>query len=152
VQDAFVLRQVGHVLRRAYAIARRNSAEALSQLGDVSPVQGAVLGALTRGALTQAEIGRQIGMEPANAHTIVRRMAAAGLVEIGRDPNDRRVVLAALTDAGATIVARLDACMDVATERTLASLDPDERHALLALLTRIVNAEVKEASASNALD
>ncbi len=138
---AFVLRQVGHLLRRSYAIARRNTAAALETLGDVSPVQASVLGTLAQGPITQAELGRRVGMEPANTHTIVRRMAAVGLVDLGRDPANRRVVLASLTAHGAVVAGQLDSCIEGATARTLAALDADEQKTLINLLSRIVLAD-----------
>lgn len=138
---AFVVRQVGHLLRRAYAIARRNSAEALSVLGDVSPVQAAVISTLAAGPMSQAELGRRIDMEPANTHSIVRRLVAAGVVELRPDPASKRGVIVGLTSSGQDVADRLDACLTQGTSKTLAPLDEAERAALLKLLSRLVGIE-----------
>lgn len=137
----FAVGQTGHLLRRAYAIGRRNSAEALAVLGDLSPVQASVIGALRQGALSQAELGRRIGMEPANTHSIVRRMDTAGLIEKDRDPVNRRVSLVALSDHGAMVGAQIEKCNEAATKKTLAALDNDERTMLVSMLSRIVLAD-----------
>lgn len=131
---------IGHVLRRAYALARKNSAEALNDLGDLSPVQASALVTLTRGALTQAELGRRIGMEPANTHTLIKRMIAAGLVETRPDPANRRLMLVDHSVAGRAITTQIEARLAVSADRTLAPLSAKERVALIAMLQRVVGA------------
>ncbi len=136
-RGAFMDRQIGHLLRRVYARARGNSADALLTLGDVSPVQAAALAALIDGPLSQAELGRRIAMEPANTHTLVRRMAAAGWIAARADPANRRTSVITLTGSGADLAGRLQAVLADAADATLAPLDASERQQLIALLGRI---------------
>ena len=138
---AFMQRQIGHLLRRAYARARSESAAALLEIGELSPVQASAIAALMEGQLTQADLGRRIGMEPANTHTLVRRLAAAGLVDINTDPGNRRLSLVALSARGSELSERLEAVLKDAAAATLAPLDHAERLQLISLLNRIVHAE-----------
>ena len=131
-------RNVGQLLRRAYALARRNSAEALLALGPLSPVQASVLAALRSSPLTQAELGRTIGMEPANTHGLVRRLAGAGWVNLRPDPSNRRLTLVSLTETGRDLSDRIDEIAARATDITLAPLDAEEREMLIELLRRVI--------------
>lgn len=129
---------MGHLLRRAYALARKNTADALDGLGDISPVQASALLTLADGAMTQAALSRRIDMEPANTHGLIKRMAAAGLIDARPDPANRRLVLVALTDAGSALTPRIEERLGHSTEATLAALSPDESATLLALLRRLI--------------
>ena len=124
----------GHLLRRAYARARRNTAEALAVLGDLSPVQAGALAALIDGALPQAELGRRIDMEPANIHSLVARLRGAGLVASRRENGQ---ALVALTDEGGAVADRIEPLVRASTARTLGALDEGERTIFLRLLARI---------------
>ena len=132
--------QIGHLLRRAYARARSDSAAALLTIGELSPVQASALAALMGGRLTQADLGRRIGMEPANTHTLVRRLVASGLVETSADPANRRLSLVGLSAAGADMAEQMEAVLKQAAAATLAPLDPAEQRQLVALLGRIAGA------------
>lgn len=126
---------VGHLLRRAYARARRNTADALAALGEVSPVQAAALAALMDGPQAQAELGRRIDTEPANIHTLVARLRSGGLVEVRKGRG--RQSLVALTAEGEAIAARLAPLIRASGDRTLAGLDAAERETFLRLLRRV---------------
>lgn len=131
---------IGHLLRRAYALARKKSAEALNELGDLSPVQASALITLTHGALTQAELGRRIGMDPANIHTLIKRLVAAGLVETRPDPANRRRLLVDHSLAGRAITTQIEPRLAVSADRTLAPLSARERTTLIGMLRRVVAA------------
>lgn len=135
---AFVDRQIGHLLRRAYGRARKNSADALAMLGEVSPVQAATIAVLMDGPLSQAELGRRVDMEPANTHTLVKRMVLAGLAETRTDPANRRLSLVALSQQGAAMATSLEPVLARAADATLRGLSTEERQQLIALLARIV--------------
>lgn len=135
---AFMERQIGHLLRRAYFVARNHSAEALRPLGNVSPVQASALAALMAGPMSQAELGRTIDMEAANTHALVRRLAAAGLAETFSSPVNARLSLVTLTELGADLAEQLETLLASAAATTLASLDHLEREQLITLLRRIL--------------
>lgn len=138
---AFMERQIGHLLRRAYVLARRNSAEALQALDGLSPVQASALAALMGGPLSQAELGRKIDMEPGNTLTLVRRLAGAGLVVVANSPKNGRLSIVALTERGAAAAGRLEDLLASGAARTLAPLEPAARAQLVSLLRRILELE-----------
>lgn len=142
--EAGIAFQIGHLLRRAYVLARRNSAEALAEVADVTPMQAAAITSLAAGPVTQAELGRRIETEPANVHGLVRRMAEAGLVTVRPDPCNRRLSLVELAPLGRSIAAKLPAARDRSTLRTLAPLSPQERGQLTDFLRRITDAPPSE--------
>lgn len=133
--DDLMERQIGHLLRRAYVVARKNTAEVLAAFAMISPVQASAIATLANGAISQAELARRIDMAPANTHGLVKRLEAAGLVVLQRAP---RTV--ALTGSGEALAAQIAASLAQSTAATLAPLDPDERAQLFALLRRVANA------------
>lgn len=133
-------RHVGFLLRRSYAISRKNTADALTELGDISPVQASVLATLQLGPMTQAELGRHIGMEPANTHALIKRMAAAGLVLIRPHDDNRRLTLVEHTQSGRAVADKLQPVLARSAAATMTDLDDEERQMLVSLLRRIIAA------------
>ncbi len=141
---SFIEQQIGHLLRRAYALARKNSAAALAVLGDISPVQASALATLLAGALTQAELGRRIGMESANTHTLIKRMVVMGLIRTRPDAANRRLSLVEHTAGGRRLALQLDDVLARAADATLAPLSIDERETLIALLRLLIEHDTPE--------
>lgn len=133
----FMDRQIGYLLRRTYVLTRKNTAEQLAPLGDVSPVQASAVITLASGALRQAELGRRIEMEPANTHSLVKRLNSAGFTVTQLEKGTGRQV--ALTEAGYALAARLAAILPRSTAATLAPLTAVEREQLFELLRKIAN-------------
>lgn len=133
----FMDRQIGYLLRRTYVLARKNTAEQLATLGDVSPVQASAVIILARGALRQAELARRIEMEPANTHSLVKRLNSAGFLVTHLEKGTGRQV--ALTEAGYALAARLAAILPRSTAATLAPLTAVEREQLFELLRKVAN-------------
>jgi DNA-binding MarR family transcriptional regulator len=131
--------RVGHLLRRAYHLAKNNTSEGLRDIG-VTPMQASAIMALRRdGPLSQAMLGRAIGMEPANVHGLVARLRKQRLVRAAPHPTDQRSLCITLTAAGerhASAIAHISAA---SAEATLQPLSPDERVVFLALLRRIAS-------------
>ncbi len=136
--DSFIEHQIGHLLRRAYALARKNSAASLAVLGDISPVQASALATLLGGAVTQAELGRRIGMESANTHTLIKRMVAMGLIRTRPDAANRRLSLVEHTTEGRRLALQLEDVLAGAAHATLAPLSIEERTSLVALVKRLI--------------
>lgn len=129
--------QIGQLLRRAYAHAKKHSSVQLAEIGELTPVQASAILALEDRPLSQAELGRRIDMAPANVHSFVRRLEAAGLATI--TPGGRRNSQIVLTDDGQRIAARVRESARRSADATLARLDPDERETLVRLLTKLLS-------------
>lgn len=138
VEDLAHEARVGHLLRRAYHLAREQSQIRLKQL-DITVRQSAALQALARHvALSQAEIGAAIGMEPANVHGLIDRLKRKGLIVAARDPANPRRMRVRLTEAGSGMIGELQKIALAAERDALAPLDSSEREQLVALLRKVV--------------
>jgi len=129
--------RVGHLLRRAYSVAKANTSAGLRELG-ITPMQAAAMMALRRaGTMSQAELGRAIGMERANIHGLVARMQKLEIVATAPDPTDARQVRIVLSAAGMRHTDEIARASAASAETTLAPLTTDERATLIALLGKI---------------
>lgn len=131
--------QIGRLLRRAYAHAKKHSSAALAQIGELTPVQASAILALEQKPLSQAELGRWIDMEPANVYSFVRRLEAGGIVSIEPDAARNRRSSIALTQEGHRIAAPVRTGARQSADATLARLDPGEREMLVALLVKLLS-------------
>jgi DNA-binding MarR family transcriptional regulator len=141
--DGFAVEeQVGHLLRRAnqrHVALFQDSIQRSLGAEDLTPPQFAALAALvTRGHVTQNQLGRLVAMDPATVQGVVRRLVTRGLVARDRDPADRRTAVLVPTEAGRSLAARAVPCARRITEATLAPLDAAERRVFLSLLRRLV--------------
>lgn len=129
--------QIGQLLRRAYAHAKKHSSIELADIGELTPVQASAILTLEHRPLSQAELGRRIDMAPANVHSFVRRLEAAGLAVIA--PAGGRGSQIRLTEDGNRIAARVRESARRSADATLARLDPDERETLARLLAKLLS-------------
>ena len=129
--------QIGQLLRRAYAHAKKHSSAQLGELGDLTPVQASAILALENRPLSQAELGRRIDMEPANVHSFVRRLETAGLTTI--EPGNGRRSQIVLTAEGRGLASQVRESARRSADATLARLDPDERETLARLLAKLLS-------------
>lgn len=126
--------QIGQLLRRAYAHAKKHSS---AELGELTPVQASAILALESRPLSQAELGRRIDMEPANVHSFVRRLETAGLATIAPGTGRRSQIL--LTEEGRRMAGQVRESARRSADATLARLNPDERETLARLLTKLLS-------------
>jgi DNA-binding MarR family transcriptional regulator len=90
------------------------------------------------GPTSQADLGRRVGLDRSDVTAVVTDLEEKGHLERTPDPSDRRRNLVRITDSGEVFLARLDTEVLAAQEELLAPLAPDEREALLGMLTRVV--------------
>ena len=134
-------RHIGHLLRRAYIRARKNSAAALANIGDLSPVQASAIAALMDGPLRQADLGRRIETEPANTYTLLQRMIKAGWVFSQADASDARFSVVALTAEGHVLSRKIESVLATSSRHTLSALNEVEARQLLLLLQKITQVD-----------
>jgi DNA-binding MarR family transcriptional regulator len=128
--------QIGHLLRRAYSKAKKNTTLQLRPLG-LNPVQAAALAVLALGPLSQADLGGRIDMEPANVNSFVRRLAVLGLIEISRDSRNPRASRLLLTEEGRRVALLLPRLAQLSAQQTLRGLSAEEQRNLIALLRKL---------------
>jgi DNA-binding MarR family transcriptional regulator len=90
------------------------------------------------GPASQAELGRRLWMDRSDTAEVVADLERAGYVSRRRDPTDLRRNVVALTPDGGAALERLAAEVARAQDELLAPLAPEEREALVRLLTRVV--------------
>ncbi|NUR26221.1 MAG: MarR family transcriptional regulator [Catenulispora sp.] len=90
------------------------------------------------GPTSQADLGRRVGLDRSDVTAAVTDLEERGYLERTPDPADRRRNLVRITESGGAFLAGLDAEVSAAQEELLAPLAPDEREALLGMLTRVV--------------
>jgi DNA-binding MarR family transcriptional regulator len=134
-------KQVTGRMVRLTGIFQQAWAEAIADLG-ISEGDFGVLAPLRRtGApyrLTPTELARQRMMTSGGMTAAVDRLERRGLVQRTPNPDDRRGSLIELTDEGRTVI---DDAFDRHTEvehRMVASLEPDQRDQLEALLRMLL--------------
>ncbi len=128
--------QVGFVLRQAQQ--RHTALFAAQMIEGLTPTQWAALAKLAEvGATSQNRLGRLTAMDAATIKGVVDRLIARGLARAAADAGDARRRLIELTPAGVELYARAEPIAHEITEQTLATLNDDERRALLALLRRL---------------
>jgi DNA-binding MarR family transcriptional regulator len=92
------------------------------------------------GPMSQRALGGRLRIDKSPMVGVVDDLEGLGLAERRRSSSDRRVQDIHLTDKGRRAVRRVTRLADEATERTLSTLDDDERAQLHDLLLRIAEA------------
>lgn len=128
--------QVGYLLRR---VTQRHLAIFSEYIPELTTMQFACLVRLHQhGALSQNQLGRAAAMDAATVKGVVGRLETIGHVRRSADPLDKRRLTVELTAAGRDLIERRLATGHRVSEATLASLGPEDRAQLLALLARLV--------------
>lgn len=84
------------------------------------------------------EVGQAIGLGGSSLTGLVDRVAALGLIRREPDVHDRRIVRLALAEAGAALLAELEAERETDFSAVLASLAPSDRVQLAALFEQFM--------------
>lgn len=103
------------------------------------------------GPMPMTRVAELIGSGLPTATGLVSRMEDRGLVRRSHDERDRRVVLVSLTDAGSATLSELHAARRTRIANAVATLDDDERRALLTSL-RSLRAAFEQAGRSEAAE
>jgi MarR family transcriptional regulator for hemolysin len=116
---------------------------AMEGLG-VSPRGFSVLTTALSGEFTQTELARMIGLDKTTMVVTLDELEAAGLAERRPSPSDRRARVIAVTEAGERKVRQAEEISARTNEDILSALEPDEREAFMAALTRLVCERLSE--------
>lgn len=128
--------QVGFALRKANQ--RHTAIFSARMVAELTPTQWAALVKVAElGSVSQNQLGRDTAMDAATIKGVVDRLIRRGLISASADVNDGRRSLIALTSEGARVVENARPVASAITVETLAGLDANERHALMALLGKI---------------
>jgi DNA-binding MarR family transcriptional regulator len=87
------------------------------------------------------DVGQRLEVTDAAASQIIERLVQAGLVARTENPTDRRARLIALTDKGCALVEQGISERHRWLDELVAALDEERRHAVLAALPLLIEAE-----------
>jgi DNA-binding MarR family transcriptional regulator len=88
--------------------------------------------------LAQIEMSERLGIDRNTMVSLLNDLETRGLVDRRRDPHDRRAHIVTLTEAGRGVLAEGTELARRTNEAVFASLTPDERVQLRALLSRLI--------------
>jgi len=92
---------------------------------------------LHRGPLPVNTIGERVRLTSGSITAAVDRLERKGLAERRNDPGDRRARIVHLTEEGTSLIRAAFADHEVAMERAVAGLDPEEREEAARLLKKL---------------
>lgn len=130
----------GHLFRRARQF---HDALWLQIVGDtLTPLQYAVLIALeAEPELSQRTLGERIALDKSTIGDLVARLVRREFVTRRPDPDDARRQILLMTEAGRKALYLVRPAVVEIGHQILAPLEPEERHALIRLLDKLVFSE-----------
>ena len=126
----FLLSQLGTVAAESFA-------SKTAEIG-LSPNEAGVLRLLARQpGLSQATLATRLGTQPSRMVALIDRLESAGLLTRTRSATDRRNYELRLTESGTDAMTKLREVNKANDDALLSGLEPAEREALAALLTKL---------------
>lgn len=130
----------GFLVRRLHQIHVAMFHEECGEFG-ITPVQFGLLTVLDRKSpLDQVSLAAEVGIDRTNVADVISRLESRGLVERRANAADRRTRLVSITEDGREFRRQVHTRMEIAQERFLAPLPPEERAAFMTLLRRLIEA------------
>ena len=128
----------GHLIRRAHQIDNAIFAGEMTGC-DVTPFQYAALTAIrAHPGIDATRLSKLLVFDKSTLGGVLERLQARRLISRAASSHDRRAKTLQITPAGAALVARVDARVDVIEQRFLAPLARADRALLLRLLRDVV--------------
>ncbi|GAB4572388.1 MAG: MarR family transcriptional regulator [Anaerolineae bacterium] len=133
--------ELQQVMLQASSLARRHLMDVLTDFNLTVPQYYALV-VVRRSAegCSMSDLAEATHQVPATMTGIVERLAERGLVARRRDAADRRSRRVFLTDAGERLLAEIDHIRHTHMAAVLEQFPPDDRQALLGLMTRYLHA------------
>ena len=129
----------GFLARRLHQIHVALFTGACAQF-DVTPVQYSLLSALSlRGSADQTTLAADVALDRTTVTGALKRLQGRGLIERTTSRQDRRARVCQLTNAGAVVLAEMEAPARRAHHETIAALSAEEQDTLIELLARLVD-------------
>lgn len=133
----------GFLIRRLHQIHTLLFNEECGQEA-ITPVMYSVLSVLEKmGPVDQKTLARSVAIDKTNMSDVLERLRKHGLITRRVSSEDRRVRLTHLTDEGTAILDRVTNKVERAHMRTLGNLSVNEQAAIMALMKKIVDAQVQ---------
>jgi len=136
--------QLTELLFRQMKRLRQAQAERLAPLG-LTPAQERAMRMITRSdePLRMTDLADRLGIVPRSVTTVIDALEEAGLVRREIDPHNRRAIRLHLTDRGLGVRDDMREARRRAAEDLFAPLSPNDRKALVELLSQLDNKSEK---------
>jgi DNA-binding MarR family transcriptional regulator len=132
---------LGYHLRRAQIAVFQHFAETMGE-AEITPGQFGVLTVIDRnGGLSQTQLGNALGIDRSTVVAVIDRLESRGLVVRAAAPGDRRSHALRLSDAGTSLLRRLDELVRSHERYITRRLSTEDRAVLIKLLGRIAGLE-----------
>jgi DNA-binding MarR family transcriptional regulator len=132
-----MVRQPGHLIRRAHQISAAIFMEETRSLG-VTPVQFCALIVIREhSGIDATRVSELIAFDRATIGNVLARLEGKGLIARRASVEDKRTKLLFLTPKGQAMIRKIDAAAVRVGERLLAALAPSDRPRLLKLLAQL---------------
>jgi DNA-binding MarR family transcriptional regulator len=130
----------GFLVRRLHQIHSGLFAEETSRF-NITPVQYSLLTALAEhGQMDQNTLAMEIGLERTSVAEVLPRLETRELIVRTASERDKRMKLVALSRKGRALVKRMDRPVQIAHERTIEHLSPEDRELFMLHLIHLVEA------------
>ncbi|WP_285115345.1 MarR family transcriptional regulator [Leifsonia sp. fls2-241-R2A-40a] len=129
---SFLVSQLGLQSAQAFTAA-------LAPLGLTPNRYGILVHVAREEGRTQQDLAKALGLHRNSMVTLIDDLEQRGLVERRRHPDDRRAYAIHLTPSARDVVSAASRLADEQEEAMLGRLSADDRAALLAILTRMVD-------------
>jgi DNA-binding MarR family transcriptional regulator len=127
----------GHLIRRAHQISGALFAEEVGG-HDLTSVQFAALYAIcAHPGLDATRLSALIAFDRSTLGGVLERLEGKGLIARSHAEGDRRAKQLRLTEAGAALLAAVEAPVRRVQDRLLAPLGPEDRETFIRLLTQL---------------
>lgn len=139
-----------HLIRRAHQIATALFTEECGGY-DLTAVQYAALVAIRETpGIDATRLSSVIAFDRSTLGDVLERLEAKGWLRRTPSPGDKRMKLLHLTDAGTSLIERVEPATQRVQERLLAPLAAEERSRLMRLLELLVDLHIDQARTSQA--
>jgi len=139
-QRSLLFGRPGFLIRRLHQIHTGIFAEETRDF-NITPVQYSLLSALgDHGEMDHNSLALEIGLERTSVSEVLPRLENRGLISRTQSETDRRVRLIRLTRQGKELLRKMAAPAQRAHDRTIATLDEEERNLFMLGMIRLVEA------------
>ena len=127
----------GYALAKVCRAHRRGVGELLAGVGLHTGQEMVLIELWERDGLRGGELAARLGVEPPTVTKMLRRLENCGLIERRQDPDDARSFRVFLTQEGHALEEPVIHCWEQVEEKTLSSLNQEERRIFNELLTKV---------------
>lgn len=137
VRPHSIKENTGYALAKACRAHRGNVGNLLAEVGLHVGQEMVLIELWEQDGLRGGELAARLGVEPPTVTKMIQRLENCGLLTRRQDPEDARSFRVFLTEDGRSLEGPVTQCWGRIEEKTLSSLDEEEREQLHQLLLKV---------------